>query len=162
MIDLNNLDETLKFVNQKFNDEIEEEYQRIERQRKECIERILDNARLIGWLEQIAPGGVRVPWWDRGASIMVHLGEQPATKRARRLFGQKLTGLRRLLGKLSLAGKELEDKKKSLIRIRLVPVGHPGVIITMVQKYKPREGAKCRIVKERVPARTYHSLVCDL
>jgi hypothetical protein len=66
----------------------------------------------------------------------------------------------RALGRLKLAGKDLADCKKRLIKIALRPVDYPSIVIRYQTKL-PRK-AKCKIVTVREKARRYKSLVCDV
>lgn len=74
----------------------------------------------------------------------------------------RLTEVYRVVGRLDGRNKSvwLVDARKRLVEVRL-PAAHKP-FVNVVYRTKLPKGARCRIVTEKVKARTEARLVCDL
>lgn len=77
-----------------------------------------------------------------------------------RVEEKQLKDVYRVVGRLALEDKSVENPRKRTVEITLRSTHNPFVVVRYVKKL-PKE-AKCKIVAKRTRPSTYHSLVCEM
>jgi hypothetical protein len=131
------------------------------KQMRDRIDRVERNRQALALLDGLGLNPTVSKYDDLGEYITLDLGVIYRRKRDRRAFVQKLHDIRVALScRFEVAGKSLKNPHKREVEVTLKPKDYDGVNIRYIDQL-PKRGSKCRIVKERQRATTYHRLVCE-
>lgn len=128
-------------------------YRHYIREKEDALTRVEDETRrLFAVAEQLKAAGFEYRIGSYTDSIYLNVEEK------------QLTAVYKVLGRLKLDQKSVEDGKNRILRIDLVSVKHPFVYISYLKKLPRPNGKKqpkCKIVRERQRASVSYNLVCD-
>lgn len=137
----------------------------IERRRgaiKERIAKVERNRQLImdlvgaGYVVQVSD------YTQTGEYFRIDLGIGYGTKKAKERIQNSLLEIAKIIGgTLGEPGKDLRNARRREIEIEFQPPKCPGFTVSYVDQL-PKEGGKCRIVKEKQRAKVTTRLVCDV